>query len=552
MIIRKKMNKKNINSKNKFKKSNKKKKTPILNSIKTTPLNKQKTILNRPKTISVNKIVMIILSIIIIGSVIYLTIHFLTHGSKVITPTPTPTPTPEPNPEPIIPTIPTQSIIPTIPQNGVNIQVVATIIGVIVGCMIFLFIIYYLGVIISYVPIRVQKYLGYRVIEEEQIASTNIELSNCYTKYFNEILKYIENNNIFLDQEAFEELYNNINTEMSSRTFKIIPTVQKPYNIKKLICLYYKDTNINIVYKAINKTLTNKCVSEGLWSKYPIVNLYKCDVHFNNTNKHFNIYRCGTRISLNSEYSFEKDLINNFNNLKTLINNNSNIKKTICFSLLTPNNYIENTRYIASKFDKRVKISNIENDILQYELGNCSEDFIVISFPLSSNYKMGVKLFDYDKLKKEAEESKIYSEDIKKILKEFYDLIDISNAKTTLISIIKVIDLFNREYYTDYNLAFHCKSGKDRTSIFDCIVQATLHNYNQDISSNKSIEDNIYFIKQFSRRFLLFGYLIGYYGSGYFGLKLGSNKELSQYIFTDGDKFLEEQYKFYLGDSGQT
>ena len=51
-------------------------------------------------------------------------------------------------------------------------------------------------------------------------------------------------------------------------------------------------------------------------------------------------------------------------------------------------------------------------------------------------------------------------------------------------------------------------------------------------------------IRRFTAKFMIFGFLIGYYGTGYFGLKLGSNKKLSEYILG------LQLYNFYFGHAG--
>jgi hypothetical protein len=52
-------------------------------------------------------------------------------------------------------------------------------------------------------------------------------------------------------------------------------------------------------------------------------------------------------------------------------------------------------------------------------------------------------------------------------------------------------------------------------------------------------------IRKTACKFMMFGFLIGYYGTGYFGLKLGSNKLLSRYILGS------TLYNFYFGHAGK-
>ena len=55
----------------------------------------------------------------------------------------------------------------------------------------------------------------------------------------------------------------------------------------------------------------------------------------------------------------------------------------------------------------------------------------------------------------------------------FYKLIEIDTPEHIFKSIVNVATLFYNEYKDTYVLAYHCKSGKDTTSIFDSVVHAT-------------------------------------------------------------------------------
>ena len=94
---------------------------------------------------------------------------------------------------------------------------------------------------------------------------------------------------------------------------------------------------------------------------------------------------------------------------------------------------------------------------------------------------------------------------------------------------------------SDYRLAIHCKSGKDRTSLVDSIIKAT-HEYmfnnsqnydNQRLfnnSQNYDLEIDYDIIKSRVSFWILFGLVISNHSTGGFGLKLDSIP-MAKYIF---------------------
>lgn len=279
-----------------------------------------------------------------------------------------------------------------------------------------------------------------------------------------------------------------------------------------------------IIYTGDDK----KCVSKGTWSGDPIVNFYECYRY----DLKLYIYRFGTNITKTTDTGFNHT--KNINSIIEKINKSGN-KPIICFSLLSPIHINKMIEYVAIAMSKKVAITTEEPKILDTELKYKNENCAFISFPLSSNKKGAFTLFDYEKYKNNLTKSDLQQ--------KFYDLIIVSNAKNTFESIVKVTALFYNEYRNTHTLAYHCKSGKDRTSIFDSVVQATISYINmgkfEKITSNESLEA----IRKLSCKFIIFGFMIGYYGTGYFGLKLGSNEDLSKYIFGP------DLYKFYSGHS---
>ena len=124
-----------------------------------------------------------------------------------------------------------------------------------------------------------------------------------------------------------------------------------------------------------------------------------------------------------------------------------------------------------------------------------------------------------------------------------YNKIDVKNGKTTFESIVKVSEHYYTALIQDYILCYHCKSGKDRTSIFDAVVQATFYyiKNTRKLADEKIKSSDYEAIRLLSQKFLMFGFIPAYYGTGFIGLKLGSNPDLATYILG------KDLYKFYLG-----
>jgi hypothetical protein len=114
-----------------------------------------------------------------------------------------------------------------------------------------------------------------------------------------------------------------------------------------------------------------------------------------------------------------------------------------------------------------------------------------------------------------------------------------TDGKKTFESIVNFTKFFYKNLKDDYILMFHCKSGKDRTSVFDAIIQATL----QYITKGDETGDEMEIIKKYSQKFLIFGFIISYYGTGNVGLKL-NNIPAAKYILDNKSIF-----DFYKGHS---
>ena len=270
----------------------------------------------------------------------------------------------------------------------------------------------------------------------------------------------------------------------------------------------------------------NRSYSLGTYANVPIVNLYR-----NN-----NIIRFGTKISLTEDnaINFQEDVVGTIiDSIQSIQNSN---KRIICISLLT---HCESIACDLGKFvSSKIGIVEIEKEILKKEIDYNNEnqtDIAFISFPFSSSKKF-VKLFDYEEQKMNILNNQ--KEGItKEILKDFYNLIDISSPKKMFRSIVNITELFHFKYSKYYDLAFHCKSGLDRTSMMDTVVNATMY----CIRKNGKIDYSL--IRNYSKKFMIYNYLISFVARGYFGIKLNSNKGLAMYIF--GEKL----YNYYLGKS---
>ena len=283
----------------------------------------------------------------------------------------------------------------------------------------------------------------------------------------------------------FNELYTNIklmNFNTSSFDNKLLkPQLQKIKihpEINKNVYDNLKDSSKYIEYSGLIKYLSDeydsgifgifgyrKCISEGTWSGNPIVNFYECY----RPDLGISTYRFGTNITLSKTTGFNHTM--DINSIVQKVNNCMPFwqkKGIICFSLLSPSNPSLGNQAIkiaAAIVNKKAAISAEEPKILDAELNSNIPGCTFISFPLSSNKKSGITLFDYDYFKK-----KIISNDISL---DFYNLIEINTAKNTFESIVKVAELFYNKYKNTHVLVYHCKSGKDRTSIFDSVVQST-------------------------------------------------------------------------------
>jgi hypothetical protein len=281
---------------------------------------------------------------------------------------------------------------------------------------------------------------------------------------------------------------------------------------------------------------------KGESSDYRTSNIYRCT---NGEGADETItYRFGTKITNDSKNSVADSNSDEMSKIISgIVDKIDSGKKILCVSLLTPCNMMvcsEVAQKIINKATKNLNIFFREAKVLETELGvnKITDKITVISIPIAMNSKFGIGIYDHDKHIKNASDFPILESDSyknKDDIKEIYKLIDMSNNENSFQSIVK----FAEYYYNNrskYVLVYHCKSGKDRTSVFDAIVQSTIY----CLRTNGNINYNL--IKKYTRKMLVFGLMISYYGTGGIGLKIGT-VPLAKWILSN------REYVKYKGNS---
>jgi hypothetical protein len=314
-------------------------------------------------------------------------------------------------------------------------------------------------------------------------------------------------------------------------------------------------SDYTLQYNAMNNDTNQICgIAKGtFYLKYkpPIVNFYQIQ---SSSLPEMEIFRFGTPV-----YSFQY--------ISSIVQNilyfRSNKKKMINISLLSPCNSFACTKLalvakplssISTLFKKGLSATK-EDDIIHKELNGSNKNirgiiFHSILFPLSSQIYTGVgssylptiSTFEYDK-----ESLKTLIKDTK--VRKIYDYIDLQEdytGKKAFASIVKIAMYYFLFLKDEYILCYHCKSGKDRTSVFDAIIQSTfyylysqLQHHNNIIQNTEDIHDiqtNVLeIIRKYSQSFLLYGFIIAFQSTGIVGLKL-KNITIAKYIFHDNKK----------------
>jgi len=372
--------------------------------------------------------------------------------------------------------------------------------------------------------------------------SNTYQIGEEYMKYILTILQNLSNGNISLDKmnnfgiSNFLSVTNEVN---DSRT-------KLDNNKFFLFARYFYYTNLyNKQFELKSKYITYKAApSESffLGPKYiakgtcfvndNIYNLYEC------SNRSIKTYRFGFGIKNAFEkINFTKDLIDRINIFSSYFTKMFNVhKKLICISLLTPCTTLFCKAFkVGSKIDKRAYFSVHENNIIDSENKELNIlDNIFINVPLSNShhgflFKKNVKSIHPDSAA------------------NFQKLINISNGENTFKTLVRITLLYYYKYNKTHILCYHCKSGKDRTSVCDSIVQATIE-YVETIGFeysdyNEPSQEMYEQIRKNSTYFLIYGFIITFYSTGIPGIKL-NDMPIAKYLLNS-----VPMYNSFLGNS---
>lgn len=330
----------------------------------------------------------------------------------------------------------------------------------------------------------------------------------------------LNNNSLFFEDDLKKiDIDNYAKNCVINEGFDFIEKIYLENLLKGKLIDSYLNYNNKIEY--INNT-DNKTISIGTWeihdkkiiNKPSIINNYKVSQYFDD--KNFSVcYRFGIPL-----HNFKNN--NLVEEIKSSIfKNNDSRKKIICVCLYTPCNTIFCDMLEKTGIEKYLH----EDEIIKNYKKNLSEEFIPIFIPLNKQPLMS-KLINIKKLNDHLQES-IFSENIN------FSSLNLNKEEELFKSIVDFLIYYKKNLYKDYILCYHCKSGKDRTSIFDCIVQSTFYY----LTLNKPIDYEE--IRKLCKYFLLYSLVISYFSIGLIGLKL-QNSLLGRYI-------CGEHYDMFIG-----
>jgi hypothetical protein len=367
-------------------------------------------------------------------------------------------------------------------------------------------------------------------------------------------------------QKLKEKLQKNLFTTSLPKMKKI--KIQKYSEIIDHAMEYYKkyqnekpikytiDKKSKIQYEAKNEEDKIISIAKGtfyLQYKPSIVNFY--EVSSNYHGKRFETYRFGTPLHY---FQDVKDIIHHFKQFQ------STKKKFISISLITPCN-TPFCRMIHKTFKHIQDVakplhsayhSTLEQNIIQLELKANNHIFsnityYTILFPLTQQKYEGIghrllpdtSIYKYNKSKyKQMVQDKKVAK-----LYDFIHLDETSDGKTGFESIVQMTCYYYLHLRQKYALGYHCRSGKDRTSVFDAIVQSTFYHLSslKNFKKMDDIDDMFYQkIKEYSKKFLMYGLIIAFYSTGIVGIKL-KTIPVAKYIFDDNN----DLFTRFVGDS---
>ena len=387
---------------------------------------------------------------------------------------------------------------------------------------------------------------------------TNEILNKC-KDYMMNIKKYMTKD---VEKINMEEIIKNKIPEFECR----VPITNKLYE------MYMKSTgkkeyeiSFGNVIKYINPDGKN-FVSGGSESGEVLINMYKC---INILDPEIDIVRFGPYVNKNITKSGNRKNFYQMNNeevISTIKSIPKKYNKILCISLLSPTKsgtactdikkgVSKNLGNLGNKHEVMCK----EGDIVESEMSGNNEDFVVISFPISSknfliDLELAPKTFKYSEYQSSLRKSTKLEQDI-------YKLIDIDEGQKTFESIAKIGHYYFKYLRHDTTLLYHCRSNKDRNSIFDSVIQATIYYLQKKIKEAESLagylppEDQVLpkvlspqdfdEIKKLSQKFLLCGLFIAFYGTGFIGIKLDTIP-VAKHILGKNTPL----YNFYKGMTG--
>jgi hypothetical protein len=311
-----------------------------------------------------------------------------------------------------------------------------------------------------------------------------------------------------------------------------------------------------IQYEAKNNEDKTVSIAKGtfyLQYKPSIVNFYEVISNYNG--KKFETYRFGTPLHY---FHDVQDIITHFKQFQ------STKKKFISISLITPCNTpfcktVHSTFKHIKHFAKPLHSaydSTLENKIIDIELKANNHKFFSITyytilFPLTQQHYKGVghrlisdtgiykfKKSKYKQMIKDKKVAKLY---------DFIHLDETSDGETGFKSIVQMTCYYYLHLRQKYALGYHCRSGKDRTSVFDAIVQSTFYYISslKHFTKMDDINESFYeMIGEYSKKFLMYGLIIAFYSTGIVGLKL-KTVPIAKYIFRDDIHLFDR----FVGDS---
>jgi len=327
-------------------------------------------------------------------------------------------------------------------------------------------------------------------------------------------------------------------------------------NYYKKPILYHVDQHSTIQYIAKNEGKEEQ-MSIGTFAikdlKPSIVNFYQ--VVSNYHGEKFFTYRFGTPLHY---FQDVKDIIHHFKEFQ------SPHKKLITISLITPCNTpfcttIHKTFGPIQHIAKPIKSAyhaTLEQKIINIELKANHKKinhvtYYTILFPMTQQHYTGIghKLlltpsifqFEKNKYKKIVKNKKVAK------LYDFIHLDQTNDGKMGFQSIVQMTTYYYLHLRTKYALGYHCRSGKDRTSVFDAIVQSTLYHISnlKNFKNMKDIDDAFYYtVREYTKKFLIYGLFIAFGSTGIVGLKL-KTVPIAYYIFQDD----LELFNRFVGDS---